>query len=188
VKGEKQRAVNKILAISNLGFLGRNMKFENFKTCDENIDAFNEGEAWKPSQHGILFYGPTGTGKTHLACSIANKWIRKNVFCYFLPTVQIPRNDSDALARFTDPDEYPVLILDDIGAEKLTVRAFECLYILIEGRLWNGAPLISTTNYNEEQLSKKFVGDDGHNYGQRLIGRLKAACEFIPVYGPDHRG
>ena len=133
---------------------------------------------------GLLFYGPTGVGKTHLACAIANQMIREfGVFTYRLSTIAMPKHDSDEIISYTDPDQYTILLLDDLGAEKLTERSLECLQTIIDGRIWNNAKMLITTNYVPEDLSKKF----GSEYGDRLVGRLQEACDWYPIGGEDRR-
>jgi len=150
--------------------------------------AFQEARSWDPesSDEGLLFYGPSGTGKSHLGYAIANKLIDLGIFVRYLPTVEIPRNDSEEVERLTDQDEYPVLVLDDVGAEKYTDRALECLYEIVDGRLRNGAQMVVTTNYTPGELKKK-LNKAGDGYGDRLLGRFREACLFVAVGGKDHR-
>lgn len=133
-------------------------------------------------RRGLMLFGPTGTGKTHLACACANVLIESGVLALFLPTVRIPRNDQEAVERFASPSHAPFLVLDDIGAEKPTDRLLECLYTIVEGRLWSGAPVVATTNFDPPGLRAR-LGD----YGERLVGRLAQVCTWHPVGGPDHR-
>lgn len=135
----------------------------------------------------MLLCGATGVGKTHLACAIANRLIReKGIFCYVQPTTTIPREDEDEVRRLCQWREVPVLVLDDVGAEKPTPRALEILFKIVDGRLWGGAPLVVTTNYLEEGLKRWLeVAEPGR--GDKLVGRLKQACDWVKVGGRDRR-
>jgi len=172
------------------------MIFESFEAKDHKTAALKIAEEWNidsektsgnppgSRQLGILFYGPAGSGKTHLACAILNRQISLGTFGYFLPTTRIPKENTDAIERLSDPDEIPLLILDDLGAEKSTDRALECLYSIIDGRIWNKAPMIVTTNYKPtKELSSRF----GSEYGDRIASRLQHACLSVPVGGVDMR-
>lgn len=187
---------------SNLDDRGRACTFDNFDHLEKKEAAwrfsFEWVQAYKKSGagsgeysggqlvQGILFYGPTGVGKTHLACAIANSLISEMVFTYFLPTVRIPKQDSEEIERLSDPEEYPVLILDDLGAEKGTERALECLYSIIDGRIWKWAPMIITTNFEPEKLKSR-LNSFGPGYGSRMLSRLRECCRFVPVGGKDMR-
>lgn len=135
---------------------------------------------------GLYVYGPTGTGKTQLACSVMNHLLDRGVFCRFLRTVDIPRNDQEALVELIDEGANPVLVLDDLGAEKQTPRLLECLYAIIDGRLWNGAYMVITSNYRPRDLARVLnAAEDG--YGDRLVGRIREACRMVPLGGRDRR-
>ena len=76
---------------------------------------------------GILFYGPYGVGKTHLACSIANELLKMQKSVVFGSTIklfgiikksynnEIQENESKIISEFINCD---VLIIDDLGKEK----------------------------------------------------------------------
>lgn len=172
---------------SGLGPRGKEMTFESFKLVDGKQGALTVALRWGPDKEkGLLFYGPTGVGKSHLGCAIVNRLIDVGCFAMVLKTVSIPKESTEEVQKLTDPDEVPVLVLDDLGAEKGTDRALECLYAIVEGRLWNRAPLIVTTNYRPDDLMQR-LSESKPGYGERLLSRLKQACEFVPVAGPDMR-
>ena len=50
------------------------------------------------------------------------------IFCLMQPTTTIPREDEAAVMRLCRWREVPVLVLDDVGAEKPTPRALEVLF------------------------------------------------------------
>jgi len=176
-----------MLRRSGLSRRAMSMTFETFRQERGKVAALRVVSDWKMGKRGLVLYGPPGTGKTHLACAVANRLIRRGVFCRFLRTVQMPKQDNAEVERLSDPDEVPVLVLDDVGAEKGTERALECLYSVIDGRLWQGAPTIITTNYRPEDLQKRL--DEGYpGYGARILSRLRELCDFVPVGGRDMRG
>lgn len=170
--------------------LDRKKTFATFRDLDGKKGAMSTVRRWAGECFpgtGILLRGPTGTGKSHLANAAGLHLIRRRgLFTFFLRTVEIPRHDTDAVMRLTDPDEFPVLILDDLGAEKMTERGVECLHLIIDGRLRVGAPMVVTTNDGKDDLSDKF--DRGiSESGPRLVGRLVEACRWVAVGGDDMR-
>jgi len=158
--------------------------FDNFKVGKDNIAAFHHAMNFVyGTGRGILFYGPSGVGKTHLACAIIHKLIcEQRIFAKFQKVARIPRNDQDAILELIDPDMVPVLVLDDLGTEKLTDRALECLYVIIDGRNEMEAPMIVTTNFDLEDLRVRFG-----EYGDRIVGRLREACRVVAIGGTDYR-
>jgi len=172
---------------SNLGPTGRDMTFEAFEALNGKQVAYGIAKIWDfRSMKGILFYGPTGVGKSHLACAIANQLLDDGVFARYLRTVNIPKENTDEVEKLSDPDEVPVLILDDLGAEKGTDRALECLYSIIDGRGWSNAPTIFTTNFKPDELQRR-LSENKPGYGERMLSRLTKLCKFVPVGGKDMR-
>jgi len=173
---------------SGLSSAGRLMTFNSFEPREGKQSALRIAMEWNPDLgQGLLLYGPTGVGKSHLGCAITNRLIDEGVFTFFLPTVKIPKENTEAIERLTDPDEVPVLVLDDLGAEKGTDRALECLYYIIEGRLFNGCSLIVTTNFKPPTDLANRLSESKAGYGERLVSRLKQSCRFVPIGGRDMR-
>ena len=165
---------SKLRELASKQFSNYDYNNDNKEACDAALDWCN-----RPTRKGLLFYGPTGVGKTHLVAAIANKMIReKEIFTLFLRVAEIPRNDQEEIEKLYDPTEVPILIIDDLGASKHTERMLDCLMAIIDGRLVAGIPLIVTTN----QIEHDFEG-----YTRRITGRLIEACTNYPLGGQDWR-
>lgn len=182
---------------SGFGEIQSGMRFDTFEVEEFSRPAFEAamemteriGRWWnrrevEGEKVGLVLYGIPGVGKTHLACAIVNRVADsiRRLFCRFQPMVTFPRDDQDALEQMSDPDYVPVLVLDDFGMEKQTERSVECAFCLVDGRLRNRGPLIVTTNYLPETL-QEIYGERG----AKIVGRLREACDWIPVGGSDHR-
>ena len=168
---------------SRLGDTGLNMRFDNYDLHSGNRRAVIAIKNWlegKQDKPGLLLYGNTRIGKTHLACAAANELIGSGTFCRFLRIVDMPKEDTEAVQELACANDTPYLVLDDIGAEKLTERALECLYIVIDGRLWERAPVIVTTNHGVDGL-KRIWNSARECEGDRLVGRLLEMCEFVAM-------
>jgi DNA replication protein DnaC len=120
----------------------------------------------------LVLMGNPGNGKTHLAAAIRNE-LRANdapvafvnwpEFLDYLRQAFDPnkaRGDNYA-ARFDTVAKASVLILDDVGAARLTEWVEEQLYRLLDMRTVNNMPTVITTNCNPEEL--------GH---ERIVSRL----------------
>jgi DNA replication protein DnaC len=184
-KQDLKRVISEMRFRSGLSETGLKMTFESFEAMEGKTAALKVSKDWSfESEKGLLLYGPTGSGKTHLACAVLNHSIETGTFGFFLSTTKMPKENTEAIERLSDPDEVPLLVLDDLGAEKTTERALECLYSIIDGRLWNDAPLIVTTNFRPpKELAARF----GSEYGERMASRLQQACLLVPVGGVDMR-
>ena len=71
----------------------------------------------------------------------------------------------------------PLLILDDLGAEKPTGWTAERLYELINYRYMEELPIIVTTNCKPDDLKARL--------GERIFDRLRATCAYIPMATPS---
>ena len=141
------------------------------------------GPAGKP---GVLMYGPPGAGKSWIGACAVNMLVDNGVAARFLRTVDMPKHDTEAVEALADIERTPVLVLDDLGAEKRTERALECLYLVIDGRAHAEAPTIVTTNWRPDPLMG-LLNAAGAGFGDKLLSRLHGLCEFVPVGGPDRR-
>jgi DNA replication protein DnaC len=169
---------------------GSNLKMDAFNTATRFADAFPIVDK------GILFYGPHGVGKTHLAVGILKKVIKeKGARGYFFETRDLLRMVRDTYNRTVDEREMDVLdpvlnadilVLDDLGAEKTSEWTQETLGMVINVRYNAKRPTIVTTNLDDE-----LGNDDPLSFmwqiGARTRSRLKEMCEWVKISGVDNR-
>ncbi|GAC1328132.1 MAG: hypothetical protein NVS2B16_00880 [Chloroflexota bacterium] len=115
----------------------------------------------------LLLYGPKGTGKTHLAASIAHARIDRGQPAIFIGVPALLRHLRAAYAPTSEitHDELfeslrttPLLILDDYGKQRATEWAGELLYDLVNER-YNGddrfrgaLPTVFTVNSESKNI------------------------------------
>jgi DNA replication protein DnaC len=75
--------------------------------------------------------------------------------------------------------KIPVLILDDLGAEKASEWVAETLYILIDDRYGNMKPTVFTSNYSPSELAERL--------GDRIVSRIMEMCRIIEIKTSDKR-
>ena len=73
----------------------------------------------------------------------------------------------------------PLLILDDLGAEKTTDWALQSLYIIINKRLSEELQTIITSNLSLDELRDKI--------GDRIASRIAGMCKIVKLTGRDRR-
>ena len=87
----------------------------------EQIAGLSSGEVWIKGGVNVLIFGPSGTGKTHLASAIGEKLVENGAKVFFSRTTELVQKLQAAKKSLTLPsaldklDKYDCLILDDFG-------------------------------------------------------------------------
>jgi len=104
--------------------------------------------------YGLLIYGTVGTGKTFYAACIVNALIDKGIaaelttITRILNTVAIEDRDAE-LAKL---NRLPLIVIDDLGAERPTDYSRELAFTIIDERVKAGRPMVVTTNLTVAEM------------------------------------
>lgn len=129
----------------------------------------------------LIFEGPTGCGKTHLAAAIANHQVdaRRPVFFATVPDSlnEIRATLAQESAVLRGMSSHPLLILDDLGAESKTPWAREKLFQILNYRYNARLPTVITSGSLE-------------NLESQLSSRISDVrlSNMIHIDAPDYRG
>ena len=183
---------DKLLNSCNIGERFKQRTFETFKTYDKKTEiAKNNALAYVAEIDEklkncvnlfIIGNGRVGTGKTHLACAIAQSLMKdKGIPCKFINSANliIELKDSFDIKPFVDVE---VLIIDDLGKEKGTEWVCEQFYAILNNRYENMRPTIITFEKGLNSLET--------NYGDKskaIISRLTENFNLIVLDGEDFR-
>lgn len=142
-----------------------------FNVCKDYAEKFDE--AYKLGRC-MMLCGKTGTGKTHLACSIANHILQQGNTALFMGVLEAVRSvkqtfnqnseitEQEAIDWFLNPD---LLILDEVGVQFGTDTEKLILFEIINKRYEEMKPSILLSNLTPKELNA-FVGD-------RVMDRMK---------------
>lgn len=145
----------------------------------DNFDTFyKEGK-------GLLLHGDVGTGKTYIACMIANALIDQGHpvlvtnFARVLNTLQSTFEKQEYLDSL---NQYNLLVIDDLGVERDTGFAKEQVFSIIDSRYRAGKPMIITTNLSMQRLVTESDLSD-----KRVYDRIIERCFPVEVSGESRR-
>jgi DNA replication protein DnaC len=138
-----------------------------------------ECEAWEVSPHGLGFVGLAGSGKTRAAWMLLKRLHFKGVRVFGITATAFAKACADqwhddpqakALAEdtLTRCRRTKVLLLDDLGKQKMTERGELELFDLLEHRTSHELPVIWTANAGRESLKQMLSPDRGEPILRRL--------------------
>jgi DNA replication protein DnaC len=185
-----QGAVARLLAAAGIPERYRHCKLSNFqvssglpKVKDQLFQArciakqyaesfLQEGGATRES--GLLFMGPPGVGKTHLAVgvlvevverfAVRSRFIEFNSLIHQIQST-FGATSPESTHQIIDPlIEVPLLILDELGTQQQTPWVRDILYLLINSRYTRRLPTVFTTNYR----LKSALGEAARNVPLKL--------------------
>ena len=163
---------------------------ENMQVIREKVKSFIENFD-DPEEKNLIFTGNTGVGKTFLTNCIANEMLKlgKTVLYQTAPVMFDEINDAKFGRENARFDLYEnilnvdLLIIDDLGTEKITDSKVTELFTIINTRLLNQnhkiTKTIISTNLNVDELFK--------TYTTRIGSRLAGNYRFLRFFGDDLR-
>jgi len=135
----------------------------------------------------LFVWGNSGTGKTTFVCSLAKAYIKAELkvkilsYPKFIMELQGGfKDDSDPYSVAKRVAEYKgILIIDDIGAEKLTSFVQQISYYLINEREQYLLKTIITSNFSLQQISEQI--------DVRIASRITGMSDVLNFTGSDLR-
>lgn len=187
----KRKRAEKLLGQSGLGKRFAQRRFETFQVTAETKPAYDACMAFcdnfSEDSKGIRLVGNYGCGKTHLTAAIIHRLAERGIGGIFVVVPELLRairrgfnqanEDSDRLVKLTE--EAPLLVLDDLGAEKPSDWVREQLYVIINRRYENMLPTIITTNCSMQELVDRV--------GQRTVSRIIEMTTPYKITASDYR-
>lgn len=170
---------------------------------DGDVKAFEELNAFKENivenvaegKNLYIWGNRTGCGKTSWACKIMGYYFRKIAFVSGLENeglfIYLPTFLEDLRNSYSNYDEdfaevlemvkkCKLLIIDDIGAEKVTEWVRERLVSIINTRVSGGLSTIYTSNLSPDELKAQFE--------ERIASRVLYCSQIVEIAGKDRRG
>lgn len=151
--------------------------------CDRR--AIERVQAWTASEpKGLVLLGSSGAGKTLSLWAKARELERAGVKPVFLSAVEFARKLATA-ARDLDRAEWlmqaRVLIIDDLGKEKLTAAVAPLIWEVLDARHNHRRPTLISTRFRGREFVSRFSEPV---LGEDIRGRIAESCTVVQ-FGVD---
>jgi len=151
--------------------------------CDRR--AIERVQAWTASEpKGLVLLGSSGAGKTLALWAKARDLERAGIKPVFLSAVEFARKLATA-ARDLDRAEWlmraQVLIVDDLGKEKLTAAVAPLIWEVLDARHNHGRLTLISTRFRGAEFVSRFSEPV---LGEDIRGRIAESCAVVQ-FGVD---
>ena len=157
---------------------------------------FAESYVKEKAKQGLYIYGPVGSGKTFLACCIANYILKKSdrellflIIPEFLQRLKSTYNKNNAESEFSlieRASNVPLLFMDDLGAHNYTDWTINIIYNILNYRVNHNLPVVITSNLSIDMNldDEKDTSELGRLLNKRIASRIGELC--MPLYLGSH--
>ncbi len=161
-------------------------------------------EEYPLEKTGLLFIGPIGTGKTHLAVGTLQELLRSKGtpcrFCDYRELLKEIQNSYNPSVQTTELEillpvfDAEVLVLDELGAVKPTEWVWDTVSLILNTRYNDKRTTIITTNFSDQPAGQSSGARGaareetlGDRIGERMRSRLHEMCRVVQMDGIDFR-
>lgn len=194
-RDQERREMIRRLSLMELGTKFGACRFENFiprmgatVVLEATRDYASNFDDYRSQGKGLLIFGTSGNGKTHLAAAIVNELVPRGITCVFRSVPAILAKLKETWHDETAPSEHTMirslvdadlLVLDDAGAENWTKWGESTLYYVVDERYRRKRPVVVTTNCDLEALEEQI--------GTRSFDRLVETCTIVENRATSYR-
>lgn len=181
VQEERRRRIERKFAISSIGDRLLSATLENFERREGAEKALEICKRYLVKfdtlkEKSLFITGDPGNGKSHLAAAIAKSLQERGKTVVFQDTTELLRRIRKTFSRENKESEQEImsslldcdlLIIDDLGAEKVTDWTAEVLFTIINGRYRKLLPTLITSNFRLSELRDRLGV-----HGMRICDRI----------------
>lgn len=200
----RQKLINEAYFMSNMADIVKKQNFDTFsfnyyskQPCEGGISPYDNMvkiynncksfcENFEKETKGLVFYGPTGLGKTFLSSAVAKEimdsgktvvYVRASKLFTIIEDYKFGRNtDRAVIDNIYNAD---LLIIDDLGTEPLNRNNLSFLFDIVNERTAEGKKIIINTNLQISEITKI--------YSMRFTSRLYEYFMLYKFFGEDIR-
>lgn len=194
-KEHYKEIINKFYSKNCISKRLKDYNFDNFNVTDINKKVVEIAKDYTKKciegkqENGLIITGNSGVGKTHLVASISNELIEKDKLVLMGRLTSLldmiketfkdnSKSENELIELFSNID---MVIIDDLGTEKISSWALDKLYTIIENRNENKLPIIITTKFDKESLLHRFYQSNDKELSKAIIQKLYQMCYGIKL-------